>query len=140
MALANQMVQVRTEAKASPTMTVLTTMSAAMNMPHGDRSRGNESMAPVVGSVGADSGVWTGAAGAVLAARLSEDPAREVLLRGQAALDEALARLCLELANADPQVLTRKGANGRAHVEQHYRRSQLADHALDAMTLRTARA
>ena len=71
MALANQMVQVRTEAKASPTMTVLTTMSAAMNMPHGDRSRGNESMAPVVGGVGAtgeaDSGGWAGAVGAALA-------------------------------------------------------------------------
>src|SRR6478752_7278133 len=71
MALANQMVQVRTEAKASPTMTVLTTMSAAMNMPHGDRSRGNESMAPVAGSVGAtgeaDSGGWAGTVGAAVA-------------------------------------------------------------------------
>jgi hypothetical protein len=65
------MVQVRIEAKASPTMTVLTTMSAAMNMPHGDRSRGNESMAPVAGSVGAtgeaDSGGWAGTVGAALA-------------------------------------------------------------------------
>jgi hypothetical protein len=42
-ALANQMVQVSTEAKTSPTITALTTMSAAMNMPQGDRSRGNVS-------------------------------------------------------------------------------------------------
>jgi glycosyltransferase involved in cell wall biosynthesis len=56
------------------------------------------------------------------------------------AADE-LARRCLELADADPQLLHQKGANGRRHVEQHYRRSQLADHALDAMApLRTARA
>ena len=40
-ALANQMVQVRTDAKARPTITALTTTSAAMNMPQGDRSRGN---------------------------------------------------------------------------------------------------
>ena len=54
---------------------------------------------------------------------------------------EELARLCLELSKADPQLLERKGANGRAYVEQHYRRSRLADHALDAMTpLRAARA
>jgi glycosyltransferase involved in cell wall biosynthesis len=46
---------------------------------------------------------------------------------------EALARLCLELAAADPQLLHRRGANGRAFVERHYRRSRLADHALEAM-------
>ena len=40
-ALANQIVQVSTEAKASPTITAFTTMSAAMNMPHGERSRGS---------------------------------------------------------------------------------------------------
>src|SRR5262245_10444833 len=40
-ALANQTVHVSTEAKASPTMTALTTMSAAMNIPHGERSRGS---------------------------------------------------------------------------------------------------
>ena len=39
-ALASQMVQVSTEAKARPTITALTTISAAMNMPQGDRSRG----------------------------------------------------------------------------------------------------
>lgn len=54
---------------------------------------------------------------------------------------DALARLCLMLSTADPELLLRKGANGRAHVEQHYRRSRLADHALDAMApLRAARA
>src|SRR4029079_13531674 len=40
-ALANQMVQVSTDAKARPTMTAFTIMSAAMNMPHGERSRGS---------------------------------------------------------------------------------------------------
>ena len=39
-ALASQTVQVTTEAKASPIITALTTMSAAMNMPQGDRSWG----------------------------------------------------------------------------------------------------
>jgi hypothetical protein len=39
--LANKIVQVNTEAKTRPTMTALTTVSAAMNMPQGDRSRGN---------------------------------------------------------------------------------------------------
>ena len=43
-ALANQIVQVSTDAKARPTMTALTTMSAAMNMPHGDRSRGTRAI------------------------------------------------------------------------------------------------
>jgi hypothetical protein len=41
MALANQTVQVSTEAKARPTITALTTISAAMNMPQGDKSRGS---------------------------------------------------------------------------------------------------
>ena len=40
-ALANQMVQVSSDAKTKPTITALTTISAAMNMPQGDRSRGN---------------------------------------------------------------------------------------------------
>ena len=55
---------------------------------------------------------------------------------------EELARMCLELSTADPQMLQRRGANGRAFVEQHYRRSRLADHALDAMVTlgRTAQA
>jgi hypothetical protein len=35
------MVQVSTDAKARPTITAFTTMSAAMNMPHGERSRGS---------------------------------------------------------------------------------------------------
>ena len=38
--LASQMVQVTSEAKASPIITALTTISAAMNMPQGDRSCG----------------------------------------------------------------------------------------------------
>jgi glycosyltransferase involved in cell wall biosynthesis len=46
---------------------------------------------------------------------------------------EELARLCLELSTADPQMLVRPGANGRAFVDRHYRRSRLADDALDAM-------
>ena len=39
-ALASQIVQVTSEAKASPSITPFTTMSAAMNMPQGDRSCG----------------------------------------------------------------------------------------------------
>jgi glycosyltransferase involved in cell wall biosynthesis len=46
---------------------------------------------------------------------------------------EELARLCLELSAAEPEMLQRRGANGRVFVERHYRRSRLADHALDAM-------
>ena len=45
---------------------------------------------------------------------------------------EALARTCLELSTVDPQLLAAKGANGRHFVSQHYRRSRLADRALDA--------
>ncbi len=45
---------------------------------------------------------------------------------------DELARVCLELSAAAPHVLQRKGANGRVFVEQHYRRSRLADDALDA--------
>jgi glycosyltransferase involved in cell wall biosynthesis len=45
---------------------------------------------------------------------------------------ERLARLCLELSAMNPQVLRRKGTNGRAFVAEHYRRSRLADDALDA--------
>ena len=53
---------------------------------------------------------------------------------------EELARQCLALADADPELLRRKGGNGRDYVERHYRRSRLADHALDAMAhLRAAR-
>ena len=47
---------------------------------------------------------------------------------------EELARICLELSATEPQVLQRKGANGRDFVERHYRRSRLADRALDAAT------
>jgi hypothetical protein len=42
---------VTTEAKARPTMTIFTTMSAFKNIDHGDRSAGSE---PTVGAVGAD--------------------------------------------------------------------------------------
>lgn len=45
---------------------------------------------------------------------------------------EELARICLELSATAPHVLQHKGANGRAFVERHYRRSRLADHALEA--------
>ncbi len=47
-------------------MTVLTTISAAMNMPHGDRSRGNVTTAPDAGRGGEDaaSAGATGVAGA----------------------------------------------------------------------------
>ena len=39
--LASQMVQVSTDANRRPIITALTMMSAAMNMPHGVRSRGS---------------------------------------------------------------------------------------------------
>jgi glycosyltransferase involved in cell wall biosynthesis len=47
---------------------------------------------------------------------------------------DALARICLDLASTDASVLRAKGANGRAFVDRHYRRSHLADRALAAMT------
>src|SRR5262245_31943611 len=40
-ALANHIVQVSTDAKARPIITAFTTISAAMNIPHGERSRGS---------------------------------------------------------------------------------------------------
>ena len=58
-ALANQIVQLSTDAKTRPSMTALTTMSAATNMPQGDRSRGS-----VSATAGAAAGAATaGAAG-----------------------------------------------------------------------------
>ena len=65
--LASQMVQLSTEAKASPTITAFTTMSAFMNMPHGDRSRGSctaiagAGVAKVAGLEAAGAGVFAGA-------------------------------------------------------------------------------
>src|SRR4029077_9202821 len=44
MVLASQTVQVTSEAKASPTITAFTTMSALRNMPHGERLRGNSAV------------------------------------------------------------------------------------------------
>ena len=44
MVLASHTVQVTSEAKASPTMTAFTTMSAFMNMPQGDRLRGSSAL------------------------------------------------------------------------------------------------
>ncbi|CAH2405990.1 conserved hypothetical protein [Mesorhizobium escarrei] len=49
--LASHIVQVTKDAKASPTITAFTTMSAAMNMPHGDRSRGRVREVAVEGPV-----------------------------------------------------------------------------------------
>ncbi len=67
-ALASQIVQVTTEAKANPTITAFTTMSAAMNMPQGERSCGTASGATGAGAGAAGTSVagrgWTtGAAG-----------------------------------------------------------------------------
>ena len=45
---------------------------------------------------------------------------------------QALARKCLDLSRAEREVLRRHGANGREYVEQHYRRSRLADAAINA--------
>ena len=44
MVLASQTVQVTSEAKARPTITAFTTMSAFTNMPHGDRLRGSSAL------------------------------------------------------------------------------------------------
>src|SRR6185312_12071353 len=46
---ANQIVQVTTEAKTSPIITALTTMSAARNIPQGVRSRGSVTTTSAVG-------------------------------------------------------------------------------------------
>jgi glycosyltransferase involved in cell wall biosynthesis len=53
---------------------------------------------------------------------------------------EEFARMCLELSASDPSELQRRGANGRAFVELHYKRSQLADRALEAFTTSLPRA
>ena len=44
MVFASQIVHVTSEAKASPIITAFTTMSAFMNMPHGDRSCGSSEL------------------------------------------------------------------------------------------------
>src|SRR5262249_34416598 len=69
--LTSQIVQVTTEAKASPTMTAFTTTSADMNMPQGDRSRGSAA-APMIGVAGrAGSEDWARAAPARNCAAIS---------------------------------------------------------------------
>src|SRR5690606_19340534 len=76
--LATQTVQVASEASARPIITAFTTQSAAMNMPHGDRSCGR--IKPFSLSTGAAAGaavwVWTSsgegdAAGAAAGAGLA---------------------------------------------------------------------
>src|SRR5262245_24718378 len=67
-ALANQIVQVSTDAKARPTITALTTISAAMNMPQGERSRGSVSAISVEFAAGAVAGASTAGGAAVGAA------------------------------------------------------------------------
>ena len=59
-ALASQIVQVTREAKASPSITPFTTISAAMNMPQGDRSCGKAAVT---------TGAATGAAGLMMGVR-----------------------------------------------------------------------
>ena len=53
--LASQTVQVTSDAKTRPIITIFTTMSAFMNMPQGDRSRGKVA-APTEGRLGAAAG------------------------------------------------------------------------------------
>ena len=53
-------VQVTSEAKASPTITDFTTMSAAWNIPQGERSRGSSASAPSPAGDGASSGAIPG--------------------------------------------------------------------------------
>src|SRR5262245_44557599 len=60
--LGDQIVQLSTDAKARPTITALTTISAAMNMPQGDRSRGN--LSAISGEIAGDAaGCSTAVAG-----------------------------------------------------------------------------
>jgi len=63
--LANHIVQVTSEAKARPIITALTMMSAARNIPQGDRSCGNVSAIAVDGPPPAAAGC--GSAGAAVA-------------------------------------------------------------------------
>ena len=55
--LASHTVQVTSEAKTRPTITIFTTMSALRNMPQGDRSRGSAALA-ITGAAGASAGGW----------------------------------------------------------------------------------
>ena len=63
MLLASHTVQVTTEAKAKPTITDCTMMSAEANIDHGERSRGScrAPMSPGVGSAEGGTGCWDGA-------------------------------------------------------------------------------
>jgi hypothetical protein len=68
-ALANQIVQLSTEAKASPIMIIFTMMSPAMNIPHADRSRGNlnSTAGAAAGAAGRAGAVAVGAGAGVVA-------------------------------------------------------------------------
>src|SRR5690349_23343037 len=100
MLLASHTVQVTTDAKARPIMTALTTMSAAMNMLHGDKSRGRcaastewgvgaaGAAAPGSPSVGNSTGVMTAGsdgAGAAAAGAAVDASGAEGVAGGDAA-------------------------------------------------------
>ena len=65
--MASQIVQVTSDAKARPIITAFTTMSAAMNMPQGDRSCGSMAIAGVLAAAAsvAGSGGWAALGGAI---------------------------------------------------------------------------
>src|SRR5262245_65975306 len=69
--LTSQIVQVTTEAKASPTMTAFTTTSADINMPQGERSRGSATAQPtgVAGAAGYKNWAWAAPEGQCAATR-----------------------------------------------------------------------
>ena len=76
-ALASQIVQVSTEAKTSPIITALTTMSAARNMPQGERSRGNCSAIAGSDAAGAQAAAGKASKTAAAAAGLTSFRMRE---------------------------------------------------------------
>src|SRR5690349_6686024 len=104
-ALANQIVQVSTDAKARPTITAFTTMSAAMNMPHGDRSRGSLSAMSGELAAGTFAGVATagGAAAGVDCAAGGGSAAGVVC----AQIDAGRTRMAAAIATAMARCLRR---------------------------------
>src|SRR5690606_33102854 len=86
--LASQIVQVSSEAKARPIITAFTMMSAAMNMPHGDRSRGR--LSAIAGVPGAATGGVADDAAGVAVSGVEDGVVSDVAAPGAAVSDGAV--------------------------------------------------
>src|SRR5215470_13687403 len=111
--LASQTVQVTSDANASPIITAFTTMSALMNMPHGDRSCGS-SAAPTSGRLGgavmlggaaALGAATAGKAGAAGAAAGTEGAAAEVASGASCCAQTAVVHIASRAGTMDTLTL-----------------------------------